>query len=245
MWPQSADKLYPGLDPRLSHYNEDNFQFYYVRMLERITLCMEEHIGLELGQDKRLYPALLIFNPIEDPLWSDIGTGDGIGFTEEARNVLKKGQDLLVLYESLKAVEPERAEKAFKAAVAEVSVLPRPASIFLFNATEEGPEKLANVISYLIEFYSHWLIDARRWRGNSRAKRLAIRLRAITEFYTDHPVHVGQDSKKPRGAYVECLDGLFDVIGLKAHFYRYARDARDLPTRSAELRKSFEVLRTF
>lgn len=245
MWPQSADRLYAGLDPRLSHYNEDNFQFYFVRMLERITLCLEEHIGLKLGNDKRLYPALLLFNQVEDPLWSDIGSGDGIGFTEKARTTLRNGQDLLVRYEILRATEPARAEELYKAAVAEISVLPRPASIFLNRAIEEDPEKLADIISHLIEFYSQWLIEARRWRGNSRAKRLAIRLRAITEFYTDHPVNVGQDPKEPRGAYVECLHSLFEVIGLEAHFYRYARDARNTAASNDELRKSFEVLRSF
>ncbi|MEO1108505.1 MAG: hypothetical protein AAFX90_11345, partial [Pseudomonadota bacterium] len=229
----------------MSHYNEDNFQFYFVRMLERITFCMEEHIGLELDQDKRLYPALLLFNQVEDPLWSDIGSCDGIGFTEKARKTLRIGQDLLVQYENLKAIEPERAEEVYKSAIAEISVLPRPASIFLYEAIDDGPDKLASVISDLIEFYSLWLLEARRWRGNSRAKRLAIRLRAITEFYTDHPVHVGQDPKKPRGAYVECLQALFEVIGLKAHFYRYAQGACNTADSNGELRRSFEALRSF
>ncbi len=244
MWPRSADWLYTGLDPRLSRYNEDNFQFYLVRMLERITLCMEEHIGLDLDDDKRLLPALLLFNPIEDPLWSDLGSSDGIGFTEHARNTLKDAQELLVNYVELKSTDPERAKKVYEFAVETVSALPRPASTLLNPAIDEGPDKLATTVSHLIEFYTQGLIEARRWRGNARAKKLAVRLRAITEYYTDHPVRVGKDSRIPSGAYVECLYSLFEVIGLQAHFFRYALFAKNIPSNHPELKKSFEALRS-
>lgn len=244
MWPRSADRLYEGLDPRMSHYNEDNFQFYLVRMLERVTLCLEQHLGLELEAGKRLLPALLLFNPIDDPLWSDLGTNDGIGFTESARSTLKEARTYLAQCEQLRGTDPFSAAESYDAAVRTVADLPRPASTLLDRGIENGPEAFGQVVSELIEFYGQRLLDARTWRGNARAKRLAIRLRALTEHYTNLPINVGQDPEEPRGSFVECLDDLFKVVGLDVHFYRYARLACGLQSRHPELQKSLEVLRS-
>lgn len=59
MWPRSAEYLYPGLEPPASNWNENNFDFYYYRVLERITACLETRLGLELPEEVRTTPAKL------------------------------------------------------------------------------------------------------------------------------------------------------------------------------------------
>ena len=82
MWPRSAQDLYPGLEPPSSHSSDQNFDFFYVRMLERITACLEFRLSHHFETDERLFPAVLVFNPSEDPLWCDLRRGYGTGQTK-------------------------------------------------------------------------------------------------------------------------------------------------------------------
>ncbi|MEM6889855.1 MAG: hypothetical protein AAF636_17185 [Pseudomonadota bacterium] len=241
MWPRSAQNLYTGLEPPSSHSSDQNFDFFYVRMLERITACLEFRLSHRFETDERLFPAVLVFNPSEDPLWCDLRRGYGTGQTKHAVKLLEDAQRRL-------ATIPVRMKSNQKAGITEIyqglADLPRPASLWLDNAYEEGREKFAQTVEYLLSLYTGQLEEARKWGGNARAKRIAIRLRAITEFYTSHTVNVGRNSQFPHGTFVECLSEMYEVIGMQVHFYRYASLACSIPGEHEELQASFKYLRS-
>jgi len=241
MWPRSAEYLYTGLEPPASHSNENSFDVYYCRMLERITACLDARLGLELPDDVRLLPAVLLFNQFDDPLWCDLGKGYGIGQTKQAIKALKEAKAIL---SSSEAGQFHDIQSAFEKAYEAVVMLPRPASLWLDSAYEIGHENFSAMINHLLEYYDIHLEQARQWGGNARAKRLAVRLRAITTSLTSHPVHVGDNPQVPNGVYVECLAELYEVIGIQVHFYRYASNACGNDVDKEELSKSFGFLQS-
>lgn len=239
MWPRSVKDLYPGLEPPASNENEHNFDFYYARMLERITACLESRLGLKLSDDERLLPAVLLFNKYDDPLWCDLGKGYGQGQTKKAIKALEKAREHLSRdRDGNDTCDADVLEEAYEA----VADLPRPASIWIDRANELGLDTFRGAIEYLHELYSIQLEEARQWGGNARAKRLAIRLRAIIEYFTSYPVNVGHNPEVPHGIYVECLAEIYDVIGIQVHFYRYANYACGDSVDNEELSKSLMFL---
>lgn len=67
-------------------------------------------------------------------------------------------------------------------------------------------------------------------RGNARAYRTALALRAAYEHYRREPVSVGKDpSSGPVGDYCRCLSEVFELVGLQPSVVALASRARDCP----------------
>jgi hypothetical protein len=247
MWPLSADRKYRGLDPRQSKYNEQNFNFYYLRMLERITACLDTWMGSDLVNQQDFVPAILLFEPVTDPLWCDLGSGYGTGQTERAMKATKRAGRLFRKANRIQTSKPSEAKACREIARDILMDLPRPAAIWVGGVPEDDFAEFEMLADRLHLLYEGYLEEQRDWGGNARAKRLAIRLRAIFEHYSITPVTAGNDPGTPVGLYATCLNEVFDVIGLDAHFYRYARLAIDCTEQKHkdELTASYRFLREF
>lgn len=75
-------------------------------------------------------------------------------------------------------------------------------------------------------------------RGNARAYRTALALRAAYEHYRREPVTVGKDpSSGPVGDYCRCLSEVFELVGLQPSVVALASRARDCPESDELLRR--------
>lgn len=230
MWPRSAEYLYPGLDPRQSNYNEWSLEFYYIRMLERIAECLENWTYMDLDQDRRLAPGVLLFNAYEDPLWSDIGHEYGVSYTEEALKKCLKAQRLFKKFHaSRKRGSIGIAEEYFKKAHQIVAELKRPASTLIDKAADRGPDALSEMVDRLCELGKYYLKIQRSQKGNVRARRIAARLLAILDFYDQGRWTVDDPENDRIIRYRKCLAEMFEVIGIQASSYYYAEQALQLP----------------
>ncbi|WP_375262622.1 hypothetical protein [Palleronia sp.] len=243
MWPRSADHLYPGLDPSASDRNESNFEFYYIRMLERIGAALENWIGLELEVEHMLFTAALISNDHEDPLWSDLGRGYGSGQSRKARDCLRKAS--VKLAAAAKQKNSKRAQEMWEEACNLAISLGTPVSILVKEAMKHETDTVTRVIDELREIFDVEVKRAGQRTGKVRARRVALRLRAIVEFYTDHEITAGPDPEIAIGRYPECLAELYEVIGIDMHFYRPALHAAKCANDEDDLRIGREGLKMY
>lgn len=230
MWPRSAEYLYPGLDPRLSHFNEDNPEYYYMRMLERIADCLETWTYMDLDADSRLTPGVFLFNWFEDPLFCDTGNDYGVGHLEQALKRCRNAKRLLK-----KSMTSRRrgsigmAEDYFAKAILEVIELERPAAFVINDAMQKGPAALAKAVGNLCAAGEEYLRQQKSQPGNIRAHRIAARLRAILDFYERGRWPSRDDTGDRAYRYRRCLAEMFEVIGLQVTASYYAEKALALP----------------
>ena len=236
MWPRSAEYLYPGLDPRLFRFHEDDPFAYYIRMLERIADCLETWTYMDLDQDSRIAPGVFLFNWIENPLFCDTGNDYGVGHLKGVLKRCRRAKKLLK-----KSMTSRRrgsfgiAEDFYNKAILEVIDLERPASFIINDALQKGPAAMAKAVRRLCVAGEEYLKQQREQPGNIRAQRIAIRLLAILDFYDRGRWRCEGDAGDRLYRYRKCLAEMFEVIGISATASYYAELALACPPDDEEI----------
>ncbi|MFK7881324.1 hypothetical protein [Roseobacter sp.] len=231
MWPDGAEKYRRGLDPTAVTYGSDSVDFNLHCMLDTITRCLECWLLGPLDYGGEYRAAALLFNPIEDPLFSNTGRCHGKGETKRVLHVFEGARRLFKRAKKIEQSKPEDAQRLREEIARSFATLQRPASIYAAKLMNESDNQFLKRADQLCEHYELCLALLREDKGNGRALRVAVRLRAIIEVHSKHEITVGTNGKGlVEGFYANFLVDVYSVLGIDVDYYRYACEAQKWPT---------------
>lgn len=230
MWAAGTDKYRAGLDPTAVTYGGDDLDFHHLCMLQAITACLETWLLGPFDYGGEYRAAALLFNPYEDPLFSNTGQCHGKGETRRVLHAFESARRLFTRAKKAEAKKPELAMRLREEIDRSFASLPRPASIYAVKLVDGGDETFLERIDQLCVLYQQYLVMLRKDEGNGRARRVAVRLRAIFEVHSKHEIKVGTRGKRQvEGFFANCLVDVYQVLGIDADYYRYALEAQKWP----------------
>ncbi|MCC5972304.1 MAG: hypothetical protein JJU15_20415 [Pararhodobacter sp.] len=206
----------------------DPYEDHILRVRAELNAVLELWLGVPLVCAEHQKAAALLYNDRDGPI---IHLGPGRQGKSEAQSIL----------DCLRSAE-----------VTLSNCHPRPNGK-LPNQVAEGVERLLESLPFpqSLLFETGWLIDVSRDealrsiievrtvldrqittqpRGNARAFRTALALRAAYEHYTRKTITVGHDkSSGPTGDFCRCLSEVFALVGLQPKVVDLASRAKNCP----------------
>lgn len=214
----------------------NNFDYLTYRACYEITACLEKWIGVRLDFDGQHTPALLMMNHYQGPVWMHVGQGQEVGAVRDVIRATRKALQVLKNGARLEAVGDNcEAQKELERALRQVDHLPSPIPIWLDSLGDKSISGYLEFLHDIKALYSEYLKARDSQGGHQRARVVAVVLRAIFETYTDLPIKAGVTEGVPDGIFAKCLQEVFSWAGIPVDFYRYAREAKQLPANDEQL----------
>ncbi|MES0864523.1 hypothetical protein ABLN87_19400 [Ruegeria sp. SCPT10] len=204
-----------------------HFMLKLHQVLDDTTKALGRHLGRSFQGDVQYVPAALIFNPLvsDHALWINLGKGYGKTKTKDSLDLLKRFELWLRSCEF-----QELSNSRQKKIITRLPALSGPLFYFVSDAIRSKETgQLLSAVQLIIEHLEQCVASEIGRRGDYRAFRTAVALRAIFETYGDLSARSGDKHGAPTGPFCKCLEEIFEIGGITAGFRHYATEARDLP----------------
>lgn len=204
-------------------------------VLLEITNCLSLFLEFDVQEKHGLVPAALIFNPLASDcaIWIDHGKAYGKARTKNAIEKLSEVKGWL---------ENSNVEDLPEQQVAIVKTRLREHSGPLFHLVSDSVHSYSRVhildsVDLLLDHLTDCVRTEKGHRGNYRAFRTAVALRAIFETYGNLKVTAGDTADGlPSGKFSTCLEKIIMLTSLSTGFRHYADEAKKLSSDAALLK---------
>lgn len=213
----------------------DPYEDHILRVRAELNALLELWFGVPLVCAEHQKAAALLYNDLDGPI---IHLGPGRQGKSEADGILDcldaaAGAILL----AMQSTESSLPSKVVDGVEHLLATLPFPQSL-LFEGGWLEQLVPAEAHSFIVSVRATLARQvAAQPRGNARAFRTALALRAAYEHYRREPVTVGQDKASgPVGDYCRCLSEVFELVGLQPKVVDLASRAKGRPESDKVLR---------
>lgn len=206
----------------------DAYEDHILRTRSVLNATLQLWFGVPLFCAEDGKAAALLYSDLEGPL---IHLGPGRQGKSEAKGIL----DTLDTAAAAISKSNLRRDGPLPPEVVEgvehlLKNLPFPQSLLFIDSQfrETPPDVALSALADIREILARQ-IEAQP-KGNARAYRTALALRAAYEHYTGKQITVGKDEKgKPTGAFCHCLEEVFEIVGLQPSVVALASKAQRCP----------------